>query len=94
MIYRGGESDWGEDVRSWKKVYGEERAKRGELLGMVVEGALREGVIGDGSSYGGWGRFSRGLWADGVARRGFCSFVFVFVFRHVKRRIDGTAEAN
>lgn len=36
-----------------KKVYGEERAERGELLGMVVEGALRKGVIGDGSSYGG-----------------------------------------
>lgn len=53
VVYSGGESDWGEDVRSWEKVYGEERAERGELLGMVVEGALREGVIGDGSSYGG-----------------------------------------
>lgn len=73
---------------------------RGEFWGMVVEGALREGVIGDGelggwfSYLGVWRRLLRGLWAGGVARRGFCSFVFVFVFRHVKRRIDGTAEAN
>lgn len=34
VVYRGGESDWGEDVRSWKKVYGEERAVRWEFLGM------------------------------------------------------------
>lgn len=52
---------------------------------MVVEGALREGVIGDGelggwfSYLGVWRRLLRSLWADGVARRGFC-FSFVFLF--------------
>lgn len=30
VVYGGRESGWGEDVRSWKKVYGEERA---EFLG-------------------------------------------------------------
>lgn len=90
VVYGGRESDWGEDVRSWKKVYGEERAEflgwwRGEPWRGDLEMVPHTGV---------WRRLLRGLWADSVARRGSCSFVFVFVFRHVKRRIDVTAEAN
>lgn len=34
VLYGGRESEWGEDVRSWKKVYGEERAEVWEFLGM------------------------------------------------------------
>lgn len=63
-----------------------------------MEGAFEEGVIGDGelggwfSYLGVWRQLLPGLWAGGVARRGF--FFFLFFSRHVKRRIDGTAEAN
>lgn len=66
-----------------------EGALEGALEGGFEDGELVGWVV---SHTGVWRRLLRGLWTDGVARGGF--FSFLFFSRHVKRRIDGTAEAN
>lgn len=59
----------------------------------MVEGGALEGVIGDGESVGGvshlgvWRRLLRGLWADGVACRGFCFLCFVFFLAMCSREL-------
>lgn len=51
VVYGGGESDWGEDVRSWKKenLWRGEGGEGGIFWGWVVEGALG---VGDGELVG------------------------------------------
>lgn len=63
VVYGGGESDWGEDVRSWKKVYGEERAEFfGWWRGEPWKGGFGDGeLVGWFSYLGFWRRLLRGL---------------------------------
>lgn len=74
--------------------------REGEIFGMVEGGAL-EGGFGDGE-LGGWFSYP-GVWGDSRGVYGLvvllvevflCFLCFVLFSRHVKRRIDGTAEAN
>lgn len=91
VVYGGRESDWGEDVRSWKNLW----RREGEIFGMV-EGGTLEGGFGDGELVR---RFL--IWGFGGDCCGIYGlmvlvelFSFFFFFRHVKRRVDVTAEAN
>lgn len=54
VVYGGRESDWGEDVRSWKNLW----RREGEIFGMVEGGAL-EGGLGDGELGGFFRHVSR-----------------------------------
>lgn len=91
IVYGGRESHWDEDVRSWKKVYGEERAERWEFLGMVEEGDFGEREMGDGELVG-WGFFIWGFGGDCCGVYGLVvllveGFVLLFWF-------EVSAEAN
>lgn len=57
VVYGGGESDWGEDVRSWKKerIWRREGGEGGDFLGMG--GGV--GGIGDGELGGFFRHVSR-----------------------------------
>lgn len=94
VLYGGGESDWGEDIRSWKKVYGEERAEfLGWWRGEPWRGNLEMVSWVGGFLTWGFGGDCCGVYGLIVLLVEVLSFFFYFS-RHVKRRIDVTAEAH